>query len=419
MNRPGGIWPMTCSKHRRGNAVTHRARWVFPVSSPPICNGAVVVSDDRIEAVGGFRDLKGGYSNNVIDHGEGSILPALVNAHTHLELAAMRGRISAREGFVNWIRELIKTRQDVTPAETEKAITDELATMHERGVGLIGDIGNTEMAYSLSRRQGLEAVFFLEFLGFNREKTETSKKKLAQIGKSYEIDGSFNIAAHAPYTVSAELFCIIKAWANKQGKLLSVHLCECQEEQELLIGGNGFLRDLLKENAAWDDEFKPPGESAIPYLNRLGILDSNTICVHLVHISEEDMTTLATRRVKCCLCPGSNLFLQVGFPDVGKMLAYGLRPALGTDSLASNYSQSILEEMATLMKHVPVIPPEQVLEMATLNGARTLGQENRLGSLTPGKKAKMIFVPGDGTSSQDVLEKIIDRAHTTSLYWIN
>jgi cytosine/adenosine deaminase-related metal-dependent hydrolase len=399
----------------------HRARWVFPVSSAPVSDGAVVVADSRIKAVGRFKDLKGAYSGGVVDHGEVSILPALVNAHTHLELAALRGRLSGKDGFVNWVRGLIKVREDkdIPPAGIEKALTDEVAAMHQRGVGLIGDVGNTRIAYELCQKQRENIVFFREFMGFNREKTAKAKEMLAEAGKSHETDDAFHVAAHAPYTVSAELFSALKSWANKHGKMLSVHLGECPEEQELLAHGNGPLKDLLRERSAWDDDFIPPGENAVSYLDKLGVLDSNTACIHLVHISEEDMAILATRRVKCCLCPRSNLFLNVGFPKVEKMLAYGLYPALGTDSLASNESLNILEEMAAVRKHVPGLAPEKILEMATLNGARALGREDRLGSLTPGKGAGMISIPAGGESSREVLEGIIDGAATIPVRWIH
>lgn len=409
---------MNCSEYQPENTVIHRAKWVFPVSSPPISNGAVAVSDGHIKAVGCFKDLKG-IHDNVFDHGEGSILPALVNAHTHLELAAMHRRLSGQDGFVNWIRNLIKMRADITPAETEKAITNELAAMHRRGVGLMGDVGNTQIAYEPCRKEGIETIFFREFLGFNQEKTKKAEEMLAEIGRSHEIEDSFHVAAHAPYTVSARLFSALKSWANVHRKMLSIHLCECPEEQELLIRGNGFLKDLLIEHSAWDNKFRPPGENAVSYLDKLGVLDANTVCVQLVHLSEKDMATLATRRVKCCLCPRSNLFLRVGFPNVEKMLACGLCLALGTDSLASNDSLSILDEMAAIMKQMPNLPPERMLEMATLNGARTLGQGHRLGNLASGKEAKMIFIPGDGRNSQEVLENIIDYAPTIPVHWID
>ncbi len=410
---------------RKSSAVSaqvkiHRAKWVFPVSSLPVSNGAVVVADGRIEAVGRFKDLKGTHSgDDVVDHGEVSILPALVNAHTHLELAALRGHLSGKDGFVNWIRDLIKVRADIPPAETEKAITNELAAIDQRGCGLIGDVGNTRIAYESCQKQRIKTVFFCEFLGFNREKTARAKEILVETGKYHETNDAFHVAAHAPYTVSAELFSALKSWANKHGKMLSVHLGECPEEQELLAHGNGSLRDLLREHSAWDDDFIPPGENAVSYLDKLGIMDSNTVCVHLVHLSEEDMTILAARRVKCCLCPRSNLFLNVGFPKVEKMLAYGLYPALGTDSLASNESLSILEEMAAVRKHVPGLAPEKILEMATLNGARALGREDRLGSLAPGKGARMISVPASGESSREVLEGIMDGAATIPVRWIH
>ena len=398
----------------------YRAKWVFPVSSDPVEDGAVVVSGNEIRDVGRYSEIKAAWSGEVVDNGQGAILPAFVNAHTHLELSAMRGRLSGHRGFVDWIRHLIELRNKISREQIGKAIRDELALMKKQGVGLVGDIGNTQASFQPCRdAKGIETVFFREFLGFNKTRTKEAGNTLFKIEGFFDYDDSFHLAAHSPYTVSEELFKSLKRWTYKRGKMLSVHLSESIEESEFLAGRNGLLKDLLAERSVWDEEFDPPGLSPIAYLDGLGILDENTICVHLVHLSQEDMRILAERRARCCLCPRSNLFLRVGFPDIKGLLDQGISPALGTDSLASNNSLSMLDEIACVHKHEPGIPPDDILQMATLNGACMLDREYRLGSLAPGKDAAMIFVPSKERTSQGILEFLMDNSEAVSVVWVN
>ncbi|MFH1147045.1 MAG: amidohydrolase family protein [Pseudomonadota bacterium] len=397
----------------------YRAKWVFPVSSDPIEDGAVVVSANEIRDVGRFREIETTWSGEVIDNGPGAILPAFVNAHTHLELSVMRGRLSGEGGFAGWIRQLIELRGKLSREEIGKAIRDELASMNKQGIRLVGDTGNTPASFQPCRdARGIETVFFREYLGFNETRTKEAKNTLLKTGDLFDYDDSFHLAAHSPYTVSEELFRFLKQWTNKHGKMLSVHLGESVEESEFLTHGNGPLMDLLIERSAWNEKFEPPGKTPVSYLDRLGVLDRNTICVHLVHLSQEEMKTLAERRVRCCLCPRSNLFLRVGFPNISGLLDHGISPALGTDSPASNDSLSMLDEMACVHKHEPGIPPEDILKMATLNGACLLDRDYRLGSLAPGKDSEMIFIPVEEKTFRGALEFLMDNSKTVSVSWI-
>ncbi len=211
----------------------HRAKWVFPVSSPPIQDGAVVVSEGTIRRVGRFTDLKALCTGVVTDHGEGSLLPALVNAHTHLELSAMRGKLSGQRGFVNWIRDLIELRPTITAQEQETGIRDGLRAMHRQGVGLVADVGNTLSAYRLGQEDTcIEAVFFQEFLGFSRERAVAAEALLNDLDTRCQLDDSFHLAAHSPYTVSRNLFHALKIWTDLRGKMLAVHVGESPEEEE-------------------------------------------------------------------------------------------------------------------------------------------------------------------------------------------
>jgi cytosine/adenosine deaminase-related metal-dependent hydrolase len=135
----------------------------------------------------------------------------------------------------------------------------------------------------------------------------------------------------------------------------------------------------------------------VDYLRALGILDHQTLCVHAIHISDEEIRILAGESVKICLCPGSNRYLNTGKAPVRAYLDHGILPALGTDSLASNPELSLWREMRILAEDFPTVEPSEIFKMATLGGAETLGLGHRLGTLEPGKDADLLVVPISGS----------------------
>lgn len=400
-----------------GKVRIHRAKWLFPIISPPVEDGAVAVRNGIIEKVGRFKELRG-MGGDISDHGEGVIWPALVNAHTHLELSAMGGRVSGERGFASWVRELIELRGKLLKEDVEKAVHEALSEMYSQGTGLAADTGNSLLAHDIGRgQQNIDIEFFFEFLGFNREKTEAARILLDEMVFYLEREPHFHLAAHAPYSVSAALLDELKRRSKENGKMLSMHLGETLEEKDFLKNSSGDLKELLKDRSAWDSEFKPLEEEPVFYLKSLGILDKATICVHLVNLTEKELTALAESGAKICLCPRSNVFLGVGFPRIERMLELNMRPALGTDSLASNCSLSILDEMVAVATYAPSVPLEKILEMATINGARALGRQD-FGSISPGVKAKMFFVPLKAESAGQALEKILSGNDSISVSWI-
>jgi cytosine/adenosine deaminase-related metal-dependent hydrolase len=143
----------------------------------------------------------------------------------------------------------------------------------------------------------------------------------------------------------------------------------------------------------------------------LGLLDKNTLAVHLVFADEADMAILSEKQVHACICPRSNMHLHNTHPNVPMMMRAGLRLCLGTDSLASNNSLSLFDEMAFLSHHFPLIAPRDILKMATINGASALGFEGQFGSLTPGKMAAMIYVPVSASGAGQVFEFLVNDCH--------
>ncbi len=380
----------------------YRAKFVLPIESPLIQDGAVITTKGRITAVGPYRELKKTFSGRLHDLGEMVLMPALVNAHTHLELSALKWRLTPSGSFITWVKNLIRKRTEISAEEVQQAAQQALDELWKEGIGLVGDVGNTGLTINLLREGPLRAVFFREVIDFK------GRSSLKDFIKDQVRDKKilFSLSPHAPYTVSPVLLQAIKSWTRRFGLPFSLHVAESPEEVLFLKEGRGPIRLLLEEREQWNASFEAPKLGPVAYLERLGVLDADTICVHTVQVSEKDLEILAKRKARPCLCPRSNTFLGVGLPPVDKMLAAGLEPCLGTDSLASNDRLSIFAELETLARFFPTLPPEVFLKMATLWGAEALKNPS-LGRLAPGARAEMIAFPADKINRDTVYEYVV------------
>jgi cytosine/adenosine deaminase-related metal-dependent hydrolase len=159
---------------------------------------------------------------------------------------------------------------------------------------------------------------------------------------------------------------------------------------------------------------------SVHYLESLGVLNDKTICVHVVHVDHEEIEILASRKAKICLCPGSNRFLGSGKAPVTEFLAHGILPALGTDSRASNVLLSIWREMRLLREDHPELSPETVFSMATRGGAEAWGIDSELGTLEPGKHARIlkVYCQSNINSSEDILEYMTTAGESVQVEWV-
>jgi len=217
-------------------------------------------------------------------------------------------------------------------------------------------------------------------------------------------------SGHAPYSTHPRLLRRLKDRATALGHVFPLHTAEPAAEGEMIRQGRGELVDFVRQRGFWDDSFRPRGTGgSIHYLRDLGLLDSRTLCVHAIHVAEEEIRIMAGEGVKVCLCPGSNQFLGTGKAPVRAYLDHGLLPALGTDSLASNPELSIWREMRLLAEGHPMVAPREIVRMATRGGAEALGLEHRLGALEPGRAADLLVVilPGDVENEEQVYRFLV------------
>ena len=384
----------------------HRGPWIIAGSSREVWNcqqeiikdGALLIADGLIQAVGTYRNIASEFGHYHTEDHEGCVLaPALINGHCHLELSHLdlANRKSEPRNYngnlTAWIRDLLAARESFfqDTVEAEKLILSHarknLQQMSAAGVAFVGDVGNAWASRVIGDNQCARVTFLLELLGLTKE---SEAKIIAQL-ESISADKFLDIGctAHAPYSTTPAAIKAIKKVANQKGHVFSIHVAESRQEVEFLRTGTGSFRDFLTERDGWDNSFKIPGKGSVQYLESLGVLDNKTLCVHGVHVDSEEVEILAKKKAKVCLCPGSNRFLDVGKAPVTDFLAHGILPALGTDSMASNPQLNMWREMRLLREDHPGLAPESVFAMATLGGAEAWGVASVMGALEPKKGA--------------------------------
>ncbi len=395
----------------------HRAAWVAPIDRPAIADGAVAISQGRILAVGPSQGVRQEHPGRVIDHGEGVILPGLVNAHCHLEFSALRGRIPPQPALGDWLQAAMAGVESLTETEIMEGVASGLRELQSSGTVLVAEISNTGLSLPLLSQSPLKFHYFFECLGFNL-------RQPGPLAIDFPIFGTalarglinFSAAAHAPYSVSQELFTRVVEWNQSHRRLGAVHLAESQEELQFLNEGGGVFQEILKQRGRWRWDYQPPGCSPVAYLDRLGFLDSPTLAAHCLWLDDADREILARRRTWVVLCPRSNLHTGAGFPNLPELRRAGLKLALGTDSLAGNADLNLFGEMLCLHQRFAEFPVAALLAMGTINGAQALGREGDLGSLTPGKKAALLFVPAE--PGPDFWPRVLKNGAAGHLNWI-
>ncbi len=377
----------------------HRAQYVLPVrvhaSLPKVLvDGAVLTEDGMISTIGTYVDLQESDAA-LVDHGKAVLMPGMVNCHSHLELsyysALSRADDTEYDGDMTlWIRKLLSKREHpVDQEDLHMASWQTLARMYAGGCRGLSDIGNFPESSGLGSNFKVDVSFFREVLGLSSDRIEEVKGLLRSLPDTDQL------AVHSPYSTHPEIIRLIKERASRLGHILPIHVAESSGEVDLLATGEGVFRDFLEERGVWDGKFNIPGKSPVTYLDDLGVLDENTLCVHCVHVTDDDIEIMAERNAAICVCPGSNRFLGVGKAPLDKFLANTIRVVIGTDSLASNPEISMWEEMRLLSEGTPDTDPFDIMQMATINGASLLGLEGNIGSLQPGCSSSFLAVTGD------------------------
>ena len=365
-----------------------RARYVFPGTDRPLMGGVVTIRGERIVAV-----EHGVPGARVQDLGNVALLPGLINAHTHLELSDVEQPIGAAGGgFVAWIEELIRRRQGRS-LSAEAVIAGGLAESVRQGVVAVADTVQPGWPPGAYCAAPIDTAAFLELIGPTAESV-TAELELATGHLSQGIGAKIlGLSPHAPHTVHDALLDAIATLAARSGTLLSMHLAESREEMQLLRWGTGPLRELLAARGRWEASRFTVPKRPLDYLKRLAQA-GRALVVHGNYLDDEEIAFLGQHRagLSVVYCPRSHAHFGHSPYPLAKMLAAGVRVALGTDSRASAPDLSVLAEMRAAARQHREVPGEAIVRMATLDAARALGWQHEMGSLEPGKLAHLTVV---------------------------
>jgi cytosine/adenosine deaminase-related metal-dependent hydrolase len=387
------------------------ARSVMPITSKPIDDGAVAVEDSRIAGVGERAALAARFPEaSVEDFGEAVIMPGFVNAHSHLELTAMRGFLEAEEGdFPAWLKKLTIARQErMTPDDLCVSATCGALEAARAGITCVGDASDAASASMRALASvGLRGIVYQEAFGPDpseaREKFELLREKVLTLRELESACVRIGVSPHAPYTVSAPQLELIAEYALKEELPLMMHAAESEAEEELMLEGRGPFAEGLKRRGI---EWRAPGIKAIQYLARHGILQTKPLLAHCVRVDEADLHTLKEHDARVAHCPKSNAKLGHGQASLADFLEHEIKVGLGSDSVASNNACDMLSEagFAALLSRARgdktrngrMMSADDVLKTATLGGARALGLDHHTGALAEGLQADLCIVSLEG-----------------------
>jgi cytosine/adenosine deaminase-related metal-dependent hydrolase len=373
--------------------IRYHARFVCPVSSPPIRDGTVVEHTGRIVYVGPRAAAPAGGED--VDLGDAIITPGLVNAHCHLELTAMRGFLDGL-GFRDWILRLTMSRRAVlTPEMLLDASRLGVAEGLAAGITTFADTGDSGTGFDAMLESGVRGICFREAFGPDPSQCSASiaelEAKVADMCGRATALVRVGVSPHAPYTVSDELFRATAALARERGLPMAVHIAESALESALVEQGKGAFAEGLAKRGI---DVSPRGRSPVALLESLGVLAERPLLIHCVRVDDEDIRAIARHDCAVAHCPASNAKLGHGIAPLQALRDAAVRVGLGSDSVASNDRMDLLSEarLATLFANAREQLPDalssaEALALATIGGARALGLEEEIGTLESGKAA--------------------------------
>lgn len=412
-------------------ATTLKARWVIPATFPPIENGVIVFDGHRIVEVGHAR----GSAATVIDLGDVAIVPGFVNAHTHLELTFCHHRVPYRGTFVDWVEDVVAMHSADLPDDTLRNATREgFRRSLVAGVTTVGDIGYGPPSAEEWLRSRVNVVGFLEILGMGPRRFEPHRQgfgvqaalceevdelvKQDRQGQTLRAIKRVGLSPHSPYSVDTLLFNYVAEYLALRRFPVCTHLAETQEEVRFLADGTGPLRDLLERWNRWDGSFQPPGCSPVEYAKRVGLLQHRPVLAHVNYVSGRDLETLAASTCHVAFCPRTHQFFGHGPHRYRDMLDRGINVCIGTDSLASNDSLSVLDELRFLRANDRHLRADQLLKMGTIAGAYALRLDADVGSIEVGKQADMVVIPLKHRETADPIEDILSHDKSPSAVYL-
>lgn len=396
----------------------HRAPVVIPVASPPIADGAVLVTDGRITAVGPHAQLAA--SDARVVEWDGALVPGYVNAHTHLQYTDMAevGR-AAHAGFETWMQAFMAL-YELDQDWPRSAATGTFLSLRS-GTTAVAEIVTDPGAGSAVRDAGLHGVVFWEVLGWTDAAWAIDgRQTVVDQLRALPTPPETGLSPHAIYSLDTGVIRELALLATELGVRQHIHAAESAWEDAFVRTGTGDLADRWRRLGRGEFallQHGGSGRSVIDYLDHLGALTPTTHLAHGIYVDADDRRILRERAVSVALCPRSNAVIGLSPPPIAAYLEEGNPIAVGTDSLSSSPSLRVGDDVAELYRLARAqgyAAPDlhaRLLHAATAGGARALGLDagpGLTGILTPGARADLAVFPVASTDPHDALAELVE-----------
>ena len=362
----------------------------------------ITTKDGTIEGLVGIED-----AGEDIQSFDGILSPGFVNAHCHLELSHMKDMIPAHTGLQEFVKQIVSLRQiekDVIAASIEKAEAEMLAN----GIVAVGDISNTLDTLAQKAKHHLAYYTFVELYDLDPTRAVDKINAGVEIQKTFEQNCiRASLVPHAPYSVTNSLWKLLSEHFGSH--TISMHNQETSDENDFFKSKTGSFLGMYERTKVSLDFFEPTGLSSLQSVLPIFKNAAASILVHNSFTSADDIRAVKKQMPNSfwCLCPNANQYIEQTMPPIELLRSNGANIIVGTDSYASNWSLNILDELKIIQKHNPLIPLDEMLAWATINGAQALQMSKHLGSFEAGKKPGVVVI--ENVTGENNLTKAVSR----------
>lgn len=376
-----------------------RARTVYPVSSPPIEDGAVIIQNDKILEVGRFRDLSSSDSNQT-DLGEVVLLPGLINAHCHLDYTGMAGMIRPPSDYLDWIESIIAIKAHWDYSDYADSWLVGARQLLATGTTTVADMEAVpELIPEVWSATPLRIHSFVELINVRGQQhlEDQVNEATDRLRAHPNPRGGLGLSPHAHYSTNQTLLSA----ASAKNLPLAIHVAESKTEAQMYREGKGRMFNWLQRNGR--DMSDCNGESPVQLLHQLDLLNDRLLAVHCNYLDDHDIDLLGQQQVNVVHCPHSHAYFGHDKFRAEDLAKAGVNISLGTDSLATTRKKkrskptlNLFDEMSRFQDTNPSIAPESIVRMVTINGAKALGVEGNRGELKSNADADLLSIEWHG-----------------------
>jgi cytosine/adenosine deaminase-related metal-dependent hydrolase len=400
--------------------ILFRAGHVAPITQPVIRDGAIVAVDGEIVAVGPAHELLREHPDaTILDRPDCTIVPGLVNPHTHLELSGLSCG-SPPASFESWLLKLVPhgvPDMDAMRESAARSIPIGVKQCLQFGVTTVGDISRQcTVTRPLLSRGPIRVISFGEVQAMASRRGLLEERITTAIDSSAESKSlRIGLSPHAPYSVEFDGYRRCVEVARSRGIPLTTHLAESHDEAQFLATHEGPFRELWMALKGWDDQVPQFVGGPIRFAKAAGLLNYPTVLAHVNYCDDDELKLLSESQASVVYCPRTHAYFGHPPHRWRNMLTAGINVAIGTDSCASSPNLNLLDDLRLAQKLAPDWPILELWKLVTTRAAGALGVADLAGSLEVGKHCDLVMFD---TESDNPLAEILSKSIEPCQVWI-